>query len=61
MASVPTVEVTDIKTGSTLVINEADFDSTLHRRGSMGKGAGAKASAPAPSKKKATRSRKDNT
>ena len=61
MASVPTVEVTDIKTGSTLVINEADFDSTLHKRGSMGKGAGAKASAPIPSKKKATRSRKDNT
>lgn len=65
MASVPTVEVTDIKTGSTLVINEADFDSTLHKRGSMGKGGRGVsltgASPPIPSKKKATRSRKDNT
>jgi hypothetical protein len=61
MASCPTVEVTDVKTGKTLVINESDFNSTLHKRGSIGKGTGVKASVPSPFKKKATRSRKDNT
>jgi hypothetical protein len=63
MASCPTVEVTDVKTGKTLVINESDFDSTLYKRGSMVKGAGVKAPVPfsSKSKKKSTRSRKDNT
>jgi hypothetical protein len=61
MASCPTVKVTNIKTGKTLVINESDFDSTLYTRGSTGKGAGVKASVPSSSfKKKAIRSRKDN-
>ena len=49
MASCPTCEVTNIKTGKTLVINESDFDSAVYKRG---KGAGVKASAPSPIKKK---------
>ena len=62
MAKCPTVEVTDIKTGKTLVINEIDFDSSLHKRGSVAKGAGVKVGMPVPfSSKKKTRSRKDNT
>ena len=60
MASVPTVEVTVIKTGKPLVINESDFNSPLHKRGSTGNGAGVKASAPPPFKKRSTRTRKDN-
>jgi hypothetical protein len=63
MASCPTVKVTNIKTGETLVINESDFDSTLYIRGSVAKGAGVKASVPSISKfkSKSIRSRKDNT
>tara|TARA_R110000824_G_scaffold269755_1_gene458209 strand:+ start:2331 stop:2522 length:192 start_codon:yes stop_codon:yes gene_type:complete len=62
MAKCPTVEVTDIKTGKTLVINEIDFDSTLHKRGSVAIGTGVKVGIPVPSfSKKKARSRKDNT
>ena len=60
MTRCPTVEVINIKTGKTLVVNESDFNPALHKRGSTGNGAGVKASAPIPFKKKAARSRKDN-
>jgi len=55
MAACPTREVAIIKTGKVVVINESDFDPSVHKV--VGQGTGTSVPVPTPKKKEARKMR----